>query len=50
MKYDDKLLQFISFNKVGYEIIFSKEKNFSYYHDSQDIYYFFYLPVNFDTT
>jgi hypothetical protein len=49
-RYDDKPLQFISYNKVGYEIIFHKEKLMNFYHNDNRIYFFIFLPVNFDTS
>ena len=49
IKYRYKPLQFISYNKVGYEIIFTKEKLTFYQYDEENAYYFVYLPINFDT-
>lgn len=43
-------MTFISYNKIGYEIIFSKEKMFRYYFNEQDIYLFSSLPINFNTS
>lgn len=50
IKYRDKPIQFISYNKVGYEIIFTKERLTFFNFDDEYVYYFVSLPINYDTS
>ena len=48
-KYVYQSLNFISYNKIGYEIIFAKERLTFYQYDEENVYYFVSLPINYET-